>query len=79
MKTWVFASLFVVSVSEAQFPKLNDPKLIDAAKGAAEKVSAACKNESVQFCKEKQMDKLKACLVANYAKLSDGCKAALKP
>jgi len=82
MKTLLTASLVFTSMAFAQLPvppELKNENVLKIAKTVGTQVAAACQSESVQFCKEKKMDKLKACLQANYGKLSDGCKAALKP
>jgi hypothetical protein len=41
------------------------------------KIAAACKEEKVKFCKDKELDALKACLVENKDNLSAGCKSSV--
>ncbi len=80
MKTLVLGLILMMgSVVFAQDAMMQmNGKAMETLKAKASEMSLACKQDSVQFCKEmKGMEKAKTCLKDNYEKLSPGCKEAV--
>lgn len=75
MKSMILAALMTVGFLALAVDMPGKDKVLNAAKAKATDVMAACKEDTVTYCKEiKGVDKIKACLKENVDKLTPACK-----